>query len=313
MTELNYKHLRYFWTVARVGTIAEAGRVLGLAPHSISAQLATFEAALGVSLFRRAGRRLELTEAGERILGHAESIFALGDEIVQVVRDDALRRSLPFRIGIPDSMPKSVAHRLIEPALHVERPGRLVCREAPLAELLAELAVHRLDLVIADRPIPPDVSVRGYSTLLGESTLTVFAAPALAAGREGGLAALLERAPFLLPGADVAHRGALLQWFERARIQPQIVAEFDDSALMKAFGQGGAGFFVAPTTIADYVCAQYGVLAVGEIADVSSQVYAITTERRLSHPAMAAIHREAAKALGSGMGGGMGGAWPGGR
>src|SRR5690606_24975209 len=116
MTELNYRHLRYFWTVARVGTIAEAGRVLGLAPHSISAQLATFEGALGVSLFRRAGRRLELTEAGERILGHAESIFALGDEIVQVVQDDALRRSLPFRIGIPDSMPKSVVHRLIEPA-----------------------------------------------------------------------------------------------------------------------------------------------------------------------------------------------------
>ncbi|MBP6500372.1 MAG: LysR family transcriptional regulator, partial [Thauera sp.] len=173
MTELNFKHLRYFWTVARVGTIAEAGRVLDLAPHSISAQIATFEAALGVSLFRRVGRRLVLTEAGERILGHAEQIFALGDQIVDVVRDDTLRRSLPFRIGFPDSMPKSVIHRLIEPALHVERPGRLVCREAPLAELLAELAVHRLDLVIADRPMPPEVSVRGYSTLLGESTLTV--------------------------------------------------------------------------------------------------------------------------------------------
>lgn len=147
MTELNFKHLRYFWTVARLGTIAEAGRVLNLAPHSISAQLATFEAALGVSLFRRSGRRLRLTEAGERILGHADEIFALGDQIVEVVRDDTLRRSLPFRIGFPDSLPKSVVHHLIEPALRVERPGRLVCREAPLAELLAELAVHRLDLV----------------------------------------------------------------------------------------------------------------------------------------------------------------------
>ncbi len=295
MAELNFKHLRYFWTVARVGTIAEAGRVLDLAPHSISAQLATFEAALGVSLFRRAGRRLKLTEAGERILGHAEEIFALGDQIVDVVRDDALRRSLPFRIGFPDSMPKSVVHRLIEPALHVERPGRLVCREAPLAELLAELAVHRLDLVIADRPIPPEVSVRGYSTLLGEGTLTVFAAPALAARLKGDFPATLHGAPFLLPGEDVAHRGALLQWFETRRVQPSIVAELDDSALMKAFGQGGAGAFAAPTMIADHVCRQYGVEAVGEIAEVNNQVYAITTERRLAHPAMQVIRDQAGK------------------
>lgn len=296
MTELNFKHLRYFWTVARVGTIAEAGRVLNLAPHSISAQIATFEAALGISLFRRVGRGLALTEAGERILGHAEEIFALGDQIVDVVRDDTLRRSLPFRIGFPDSMPKSVIHRLIEPALHVERPGRLVCREAPLAELLAELAVHRLDLVIADRPMPPNVSVRGYSTLLGASTLTVFAAPALAARLADGFPATLDGAPFLLPGEDVAHRGALLQWFETQRVRPSIVAEFDDSALMKAFAQSGAGAFVAPTTIADYVCRQYGLETVGEIAAVTSEVYAITTERRLSHPAMQAIRDRAAHA-----------------
>lgn len=294
MIELNFKHLRYFWTVARVGTIAEAGRVLNLAPHSISAQLATFEAALGVSLFRRAGRRLAVTEAGERILGHAEEIFALGDQIVDVVRDDTLRRSLPFRIGFPDSMPKSVIHRLIEPALHVERPGRLVCREAPLAELLAELAVHRLDLVIADRPIPANISVRGYSTLLGESTLTVFAAPTLAARLQQDFPAALGGAPFLLPGEDVAYRGALLQWFETQRIQLSIVAELDDSALMKAFAQGGAGAFAAPTSIADHICQQYGLQAVGEIAAVSIQVYAITTERRLSHPAMQAIRDRAA-------------------
>lgn len=295
MTELNYKHLRYFWTVARVGTIAEAGRLLNLAPHSISAQLATFEAAMGVSLFRRAGRRLVLTEAGERILGHAEEIFALGDQIVDVVRDDSLRRSLPFRIGIPDAMPKSLIYRLIEPALHVERPGRLVCREAPLTELLAELAVHRLDLVIADRPVPPEISVRGYSTLLGESTLTVFAAPALATRLTERFPATLHGAPFLLPGEDVAHRGALLQWFERERVQPSIVAEFDDSALMKAFAQGGAGAIVAPSSIADYVGRQYGLAVVGEIKTVVSQVYAITTERRLSHPAMQAIRDQAGK------------------
>lgn len=292
--ELNFKHLRYFWTVARVGTIAEAGRVLNLAPHSISAQIATFEAALGVNLFRRVGRRLVLTEAGERILGHAEEIFALGEQIVDVVRDETLRRSLPFRIGFPDAMPKSVIHRLIEPALHVNRAGRLVCREAPLAELLAELAVHRLDLVIADRPMPPAVSVRAYSTLLGASTLTVFAAPVLAARLADGFPATLDGAPFLLPGEDVAHRGALLQWFETQGVRPSIVAEFDDSALMKAFGQSGAGAFAAPTTIANYVCRPYGLEVVGEIAAVRSEVYAITTERRLAHPAMQAIHDRAA-------------------
>jgi LysR family transcriptional activator of nhaA len=296
-SELNYKHLRYFWTVARVGTIAEAGRVLGLAPHSISAQLATFEGTLGVTLFRRSGRRLALTEAGERILGQAEEIFALGDQIVETLRDDSLRRSLPFRIGIPDSMPKSMVHRLIEPALRLERPGRLVCRESPLSELLAELAVHRLDLVIADRPIPPEVSVRGHEHLLGESTLSVFAAPELAGRLQGDFPRLLDGAPFLLPGEDVAHRGALLQWFERMRIRPAIVAEFDDSALMKAFGQAGDGVFAAPTTIADYVCRQYGVRLLGEVPDARARIYAITTERRLSHPAMQAIRNAAARAL----------------
>jgi len=270
-------------------------------PTEITAGLALgaipVEGALGVTLFRRSGRRLALTEAGERILGQAEEIFALGDQIVETLRDDSLRRSLPFRIGIPDSMPKSMVHRLIEPALRLERPGRLVCRESPLSELLAELAVHRLDLVIADRPIPPEVSVRGHEHLLGESTLSVFAAPALAGRLQGDFPRLLDGAPFLLPGEDVAHRGALLQWFERMRIRPAIVAEFDDSALMKAFGQAGDGVFAAPTTIADYVCRQYGVRLLGEVPDARARIYAITTERRLSHPAMQAIRNAASRAL----------------
>ncbi|WP_288023524.1 LysR family transcriptional regulator [Thauera sp.] len=287
--DLNFKHLRYFWMVARVGSIAGAARMLNLAPHSISAQLATFEATLGVTLFRRAGRRLELTEAGERILGHAEEIFALGEQVVEIVRDDGLRRDLPFRIGIPDSMPKSVAHRLIEPALRVDRPGRLVCREAPLSELLGELALRRLDLIIADRAMPAEVGVRGHSTLLAESGLTVFAAPKLVPTLQGTFPAMLDGAPFLLPGQDVAHRAAMLRWFEERQLQPDVIAEFDDSALLKAFGQGGAGLFAAPTMIEPYVRAQYGVMRLGEMAAVRTRVYAITTERRLSHLAMKAI------------------------
>jgi len=297
MGELNYKHLRYFWMVARVGTIAGASKLLNVTPHAISAQLATFEASLGSTLFRRAGRRLEMTEAGERILGHADEIFALGDQIVETLRDGTQRRGLPFRIGIPDSMPKSIVYRLIEPALHLERAGRLVCRESALPALLAELAVRRLDLIIADRPIPPNLSVRGYSSLLGESTLTVFGSAAICDRLDGDFPALLHRAPFLLPGEDVAFRGALMQWFDSQRLLPDIVAELDDSALMKAFGQGGAGLFVAPTAISPYICGQYQVRALGEIASVRAQIYAITTERRLNHPVMEAIRRQAAEAL----------------
>ncbi len=297
MEDLNYKHLRYFWMVAKVGTIAGASKLLGLTPHAISAQLGTFEASLGVSLFRRRGRRLELTEAGERILGPAGEIFALGDQILEVLHGGSLRRGLPFRIGIADSMPKSIVYRLVEPALHLDMPGRLVCREGTLADLLAEIAVHRLDLVLADRPVPPTVNVRAHSTLLGESTLTVFSTAAIAARLGADFPQLLDGAPFLLPGEDAAYRATLQQWFEHKRLRPTIVAEFDDSALMKAFGQGGAGLFVAPTAIADYVCRQYRVQALGEIDAVREQVYAITTERRLSHPVMETIRHGADEAL----------------
>lgn len=289
-TELNYKHLRYFWTVARVGTIAGAARLLNLAPHSISAQLASFESSLGVTLFRRVRRRLELTEAGERILGHAEEIFALGDQIVDLLEDDGLRRTVPFRIGLQDALPKSVAHRLIAPAFRIERPSRLVVRESSLTDLLSELAVHRLDLVMADRPVPPGFSVRAHSMLLGDSTLSVFAHPSLVDGISQPLfPACLDRLPYLLPSEDVAYRSALLQWFKHMRISPMVIADIDDSALLKAFGEAGAGAFAAPTVIADHVVARHGVTCLGEIPEVCTEVYAITTERRLHHPVFEAI------------------------
>ncbi|MDD2873310.1 MAG: LysR family transcriptional regulator [Azoarcus sp.] len=294
---LNYKHLRYFWTVARAGSIAQAARLLHLTPHSISAQLTTLETSLGASLFRRVGRRLELTDAGRRILGHADEIFALGDQIVELMRDESLSIPLPFRIGIADAMPKSVVYQLIEPALQLDNAPRLVCREGRLENLLGELAVHRLDIVIADRPLPPSVSVRGFSHLLGESPLSVFASPGLAARLPASFPALLDRAPFLLPGEDVAFRPALLQWLERSKVQPRIVAELDDSALMKAFGQAGAGLFVGPRAIAPYICEQYKVQVMGEIDKVREQIFAITTERKLSHPAMQAISQRAREAM----------------
>ncbi|MBI4742240.1 MAG: transcriptional activator NhaR [Betaproteobacteria bacterium] len=293
MTALNFKHLRYFWTVAKTGSIVRAGEQLHLTPQSISGQLREFEATLGVKLLRRAGRGLELTDAGRRILSYAEEIFAIGDELLDVLRDQTAKKPLPFKIGITDSVSKSIACRLVEPALHIAEPVRLVCREGRLSSLLADLAVHRLDMVIADRPMPANMNVRGYSHLLGESDLMVFGGRRLANGLSGSFPALLDNAPLLLPGEDVAIRFRLIQWFEANKLRPDIVGEFDDSALIKAFGQTGAGLFVAPTAIAEQVCRQYDVVAIGRIDSVAEQVYAITAERRMTHPAIVAVSQAA--------------------
>jgi LysR family transcriptional activator of nhaA len=293
MAQLNYKHLRYFWAVARSGSIARASEQLHVTPQSISGQLAELAESLGTELFRRAGRGLEVTESGRRILSYADEIFALGDELVEVARDQAAKKTIPFRIGIADSVPKTIAYRVIEPALRLAEPLRLICREGRLASLLGELAVHRLDLVIADRPLPPELNVRGYNHLLGASDVTVFGTESVAGALKGKFPALLDNAPLLLPGEGVALRPRLLQWLEAQHLRPRIVGEFDDSGLMKAFGQGGAGLFVAPTAIAGDVCRQYGVRALGRIEAVAEQLYAITTERRLQHPATVAISEAA--------------------
>ena len=293
MTTLNFKHLRYFWMVAKTGSIARTAEQLHLAPHSISGQIKEFEAMLGVELFRRAGRNLELTEAGRRILGYAEDIFSIGDELLDVLRDPKEKKTLPFRIGIADSVSKAVAYKLVEPSLTLETPVRLICREGRLSSLLAELSIHRLDMIIADRPMPGHLNVRGYNHLLGESGLSVFSTPGLMKKLSGKFPSSINKAPFLLPGEDVAIRIKLLQWLETNDLRPRIIGEFDDSALMKAFGQAGAGLFVAPTAIAKHVCAQYKVKEIGHINSVVEQIYAITTERRITHPAIVAISRAA--------------------
>lgn len=293
MATLNFKHLRYFWMVARTGSIARAAGQLHLAPHSISGQLKEFEATLGVELFRRSGRNLELTDAGQRILSYADDIFSIGDELLDVLREQKVKKTLPFRVGIADSVSKLVTYRLLEPALKLEEPVRLICREGRLTPLLAELAIHRLDMIIADRPMPVHLNVRGYSHLLGESGLSVFGTRSVVKGLSGKFPAVLTNAPFLLPGEDVAIRPKLIQWFEANNLRPHVVGEFDDSALMKAFGQAGAGLFVAPTAIVEHVCKQYKVVKIGSIDSVVEQLYAITTERRLTHPAVVAISKTA--------------------
>ena len=279
--------------VAKTGSIARAAEQLHLTPQSISGQLTEFAQVLGVELFRRSGRTLELTETGRRILSYAEDIFNTGDELLNVVRDQTIKKAMAFRIGFSDSVSKAMACRLVEPALALPEPLRLVCREGRLASLLADLAVHRLDMIITDRPMPSHLSVRGYNHLLGESGMSVFASTTLAATLQGTFPACMNYAPLLLPGEDFAIRPKLLQWLESHKLHPNVVGEFDDSAMMKAFGQSGAGLFFAPTVIAKHVCQQYGVVQLGAVPTLVEQVYAITTERRMSHPATLAISHAA--------------------
>ncbi len=297
VSSLNYKHLRYFWMVAKTGSIAKAAGQLHLAPQSISGQLTEFADTLGVALFRKSGRSLELTDMGRRILSYADDIFSTGDELLDVVRDKTVSATVSFRVGCADSVSKLIACRLVEPALHLAEPVRLICREGRLNSLVAELAVHRLDLVIADRPMPSHLSVRGHSHLLGESGMTVFATAELAASLAPGFPRCLGGASMLLPGEDFAIHQRLLRWLEDSNVHPRIVGEFDDSAMMKAFGQSGAGVFFAPTVIARQVCAQYRVVELGRVDTLVEQVYAITTERRLKHPATLAISRLARDSL----------------
>lgn len=289
MSSLNYKHLHYFWAVAKAGGIARASERLHLTPQTVSGQVSLFENTLGYKLFIRVGRRLELSDAGRAVMSYADEIFTLGEELEGAMRDPARGRMPQLRVGVSDVVPKSIAYRLLEPAVRLPQQPSIICREGKLASLLAELAVHRLDLVIADSPMPPTVSIKGFSHLLGDSDMTFFATAQLARTLAGPFPRCLDGAPILLPGEDAAIRPRLAQWFEKLRIRPRTVGEFDDGALQKAFGQVGIGIFAAPSVIAKEVRRQYGVVALGRAAAVTEQYYAISVERRLSHPAVIAI------------------------
>lgn len=293
MAALNYKHLHYFWVVARATGIAQAADRLHVTPQTVSGQIALFENLLGFKLFSRARRRLELTDMGRVVLGYADQIFAVGAELEGVLRHPTGGRPLLLRAGVVDAVPKSVAFRLLEPALHLPEPLRMICREGKLTNLLAELAVHRLDIVIADGPMPASVNVRGFSHLLGECGLTFFATPKLARRHNGPFPQCLDGAPMLLPGEDAHVRPRLMRWLESENLHPRIVGEFEDSALMKAFGQVGVGIFAAPTAITREMIAQYGVVAIGRTEAVTERFHAISVERRLTHPAVVAISSSA--------------------
>ncbi|GAB1720371.1 MAG: transcriptional regulator, LysR family [Nitrosospira sp.] len=293
---LNYKQLHYFWAVAKAGSIVRASERLHLTPQTLSGQIGLLEEAIGVALFLRVGRRLELTEAGRLALCYADEVFQIGSELEEALRNRPERQAIQFRVGVDDAVPKSIAYRLLAPAMSLTEPVRIVCREDKLARLLVELAIQRLDLVLADRPMPAETNVKGYSHKLGDCGITFFAGAQLASRCEGAWPRALDGAPFLIPGKETAVRTPLMRWFDVHQIHPRIIGEFDDSALMQAFGQEGIGVFIAPSVIADEVRREHGVAVLGQTDEVTEQFYAISMERRLTHPAVIAItdtaHRE---------------------
>ena len=295
---MNYKHLHYFMQVAKSGSVMRASELLHLTPQTISGQIQLLEESLGSPLFAKSGRGLVLTETGLLAQGYAEEIFSLGSELQKAVREQqGDGRMLEFRVGVVDAVSKSIAYRLVEPATLLPEPVRVVCHERKLDILLGDLALHRLDLIISDAPIPSSVSVRAFSHRLGTSGITFFATPALIKSCSRTFPQCLEGAPMLLPGEDSAVGQRLRAWLQASSLHPRVVGEFDDSALAKEFGRRGAGVFIGPTVLAHEIEKQYGVKTLGKTGDVADEFFAISVERRITHPCVVAITHAARNEL----------------
>jgi LysR family transcriptional regulator, transcriptional activator of nhaA len=297
MTWLNYHHLHYFWMVAREGSIARASAQLNLAPPTISGQIHALEEALGEKLFTRVGRHLVLTEVGRVVFRYADEIFTLGRELIDTLQGQPTGRPLRLVVGVADVLPKLIAYRLLEPALHLSTPVQIICREGKLERLLAELVVYELDVVLSDAPSGALNRVRAFNHLLGECGVSLFGTAQLATQYRPGFPASLHGAPFLLPTDNTMVRRALEQWFEATDIRPHVVGEFEDSALLTVFGQTSLGIFAAPAVIETEVQQQYGVEVIGRLDEVRERFYAIAVERKLKHPAIVALSEAARQTL----------------
>lgn len=294
---LNYRQLHYFWVVAKTGSIVRACEQLNLTPQTISGQISLLEQTYGIELFRRVGRQLELTEAGRQTLPYAEQMFQLGGELELMLRAQPNEQQILFRVGVADVVPKSIVYRLIAPTMELSEPLRITCREDKLERLLADLAIQRLDLVISDSPMPSHLDIKGYSQKLGECGISFFATAELTARYGQDFPRSLHGAPLLIPGPETVVRSRLQRWFAEQQIQPRIVGEFDDSALMQAFGQSGSGIFIGPSVIADEVKRQCGVELIGQTDTVRESFYAISVERKVKHPGIVAITEGARREL----------------
>lgn len=287
---MNFKHLYYFWVTAKAGGIMRAGEQLHTTPQTLSGQIKLLEDWLGRRLFRKSGRQLELTEDGRLALDYAEQIFTLGAELEAAVRQArGGRRVLEFRVGVSDSVAKSVAYRLLEPALSLPEPVKLICSEGKFPDLVAQMALHRLDLVIADEPMTKRISVKAFNHPLGSSTMSFFCAPTLKKQLAGAFPECLNDAPMLFQGAATSVRQQLEGWLTQHQLHPRVIGEFDDAALMKAFGREGKGAFMAPSVLEAETMAQFSVEVMGRTDELVEDFYAITLERRITHPCVVAI------------------------
>ncbi|HPW09395.1 MAG TPA: transcriptional activator NhaR [Burkholderiaceae bacterium] len=287
---MNFKHLHYFWVTAKAGGVMRAGEQLHTTPQTLSGQIKLLEDWLGRKLFRKSGRQLELTEDGRLALGYADQIFTLGAEMETALREArGGQRVLDFRVGVADSVAKSVAYRLLEPALNLAEPVRLICSEGKFPDLLAQLALHRLDLVIADEPMSRRISVKAFNHPLGSTAMSFFCAPQLKPRLKGKFPVCLNDMPMLIQGASASVRQQLEGWLTRYQIHPRVIGEFDDGALMTAFGREGRGVFMAPSVLEAETVAQFGVEVIGRTDELVEEFFAVSVERRISHPCVLAI------------------------
>ncbi len=295
---MNFKHLYYFWVTAKAGGIMRAGEQLHTTPQTLSGQIKLLEDWLGRRLFRKSGRNLELTEDGRLALDYADQIFTLGAELEAAVRQArGGQRVLDFRVGVSDAVAKSVVYRLLEPALSLDVPVKLICSEGKFPDLVAQLALHRLDLVISDEPMSKRISVKAFNHPLGSSSMSFFCTPALKKQLNKDFPECLTDAPMLLQGAAASVRQQLEGWLTRRQLHPRVIGEFDDVALMKAFGREGRGVFMAPTVLELETVEQFDVEVLGRSDELVEDFYAVTVERRISHPCVVAITDAAKKEL----------------
>jgi LysR family transcriptional regulator, transcriptional activator of nhaA len=287
--KLNYQHLLYFWSVVRTGSVTRAAEELALSPPTVSAQLRTLEERLGEKLLTRSGRKLVPTEVGRVVFTFAEQIFDIGRELVDAVEQRPSQRPLRFTVGIDDVLPKEIAQRLLEPAMKLDQAVRITCREGTLERLVANLATHELDVVLSDSPVTPLLNVRAYSHLLGSTGVCWMATPAIAGSLRRGFPRSLDGVPMLLPTDDTAIRRMLDQWLEHHDVRPLLVGEFEDYGLLREFARAGHGFAPVPLVQEPQFRREYGFQRVGAARPVTAQFYAISLERRVRHPAVAAI------------------------
>jgi len=286
---MNLKHLYYFWKVAKHGGVMRAGEAIHISPQTLSGQIKLLENQLGTALFQRQGRHLDLTEAGKVALEYAEDMFALGAELDQVLRNFPEGRPTEFRVGVSDALPKSLAYRILRPAIRLPNPVRIICREWRLDRLLAELALHRLDLVISDTPVPSNVDVRAYSHKLGESGVSFLAHPKLVRKSGAPFPACLEQLPVLMPGEDSSLRRVVTEWLGKHKLRITVAGEFDDAALMAAFGREMVGVFPIPSVLAEEYAATSDLVILGQAEKSRIKYFALSVQRRITHPCVLAI------------------------